>query len=91
MKDKSGQIIQGDTQSLDILTAIRQMAQRGDTITLQDLVNNIATQVIIDDYQFTMLAPPGPNKENYGGYLTIDMRTVADSVPPVPQLPAEID
>jgi hypothetical protein len=91
MKDKSGQIIQGDTQSLDILTAIRQMAQRGDTITLQDLVNNIATQVIIDDYQFTMLAPPGPNKENYGGYLTIDMRTVADSVPPVPQLPAEVD
>lgn len=91
MKDKSGQYVVSDTQSLDILTNIRQMAQRGDTVTLQDLVNNVAVQVIIDDYQFTMLAPPGPNKENYGGYLTINMRTVADSVPPVPQLPAEID
>lgn len=82
-KDKSGQVIQGDTSSLDRLTAIRQMCQRGDTVVLQDLVNNISDQVIIDNYQFTMLSPPGPNKENYGGYLTIVMRTVADSVPPI--------
>lgn len=91
MKDKSGQTISGDTLSLDTLTAIRQMAQRGDTVTLQDLVNNIAVQVVIDDYQFTMLAPPGPNKENYGGYLTLTLRTVADSVPPVLNIPVEDD
>jgi hypothetical protein len=59
------------------------MCQRGDTVTLQDLVNNISDQVIIDDYQFTMMTTPGPNSENYGGYLTIQMRTVADSVPPI--------
>jgi len=82
-KDKSGQYVSGDTLSLDRLTAVRQMCQRGDTVTLQDLVNNISDQVIIDDYQFTMMAPPGPNGENYGGYLTVIMRTVADSVPPV--------
>lgn len=82
-KDKSGQIISGDMSALDRLTAIRQMCQRGDTVTLQDLVNNISDQVIIDDYQFAMLATPGPNGENYGGYLTVEMRTVADSVPPV--------
>lgn len=82
-KDKSGQRIAGDTQALDKLTAIRQMCQRGDTVTLQDLVNNISDQVIIDDYQFTMLTTPGPNKENYGGYLTVVMRTVADAVPPI--------
>jgi hypothetical protein len=82
-KDKGGQTVTGDTQALDQLTAIRQMCQRGDTVTFQDLVNNISDQVIIDDYQFTMLATPGPNKENYGGYLTVMMRTVADSVPPI--------
>lgn len=82
-KDKSGQYISGDTLALDRLTAVRQMCQRGDTVTLQDLVNNISDQVIIDNYQFTMLAPPGPNGENYGGYLTVELRTVADSVPPI--------
>lgn len=80
-KDKTGAEISGDTQSLDKLTAVRQMCQRGDTVTFQDLTNNISDQVVIDDYQFTMLAPPGPNSENYGGYLTVVMRTVADSVP----------
>ncbi len=81
--DKSGNRIQSDTGALDRLTAIRQMCQRGDTVTLQDLANNISTQVVIDDYQFVMLSPPGPNSENYGGYLTLKMRTVADSVPPI--------
>lgn len=81
--DKTGQQIAGDTSALDRLTAIRQMCQRGDTVTLQDLVNNISDQVIVDDYQFTMLTTPGPNGENYGGYLTVKMRTVADSVPPI--------
>ncbi len=80
-EDKTGQRISGDTLSLDRLTAVRQMCQRGDTVTFQDLAQNIATQVVIDDYQFAMPAKPGPNKENYGGYLTVVMRTVADAVP----------
>lgn len=80
-KDRSGQRVSGDTQALDKLTAIRQACQRGDTVTFQDLTQNISTQVIIDDYQFVMMSPPGPNMENYGGYLTVVMRTVADAVP----------
>jgi hypothetical protein len=80
-RDKGGQIISGDTLSLDRLTSVRQMCQRGDTVTFQDLANNLSVQVIIDDYQFVMMAPPGPNKENYGGYLSVTMRTVADAVP----------
>lgn len=89
--DKGGQVIMGDTYALDRLTQIRQMCQRGDTIILQDLAQNISTQVVIDDYAFTMLAPPGPNKENYGGYLTITMRTVADTVPALTFGSAESD
>ena len=90
-KDKSGQMISGDTQALDKLTAIRQMCQRSDIVTFQDLVNNISDQVIIDDYQFTMLTTPGPNKENYGGYLTVTLRTVADSVPPISNPGVDVD
>lgn len=89
--DKGGNIIKGDTYALDRLTQIRQMCQRGDTIILQDLAQNISTQVVIDDYTFTQTAPPGPNKENYGGYLTIQFRTVADTVPNVSLGMAESD
>lgn len=78
-KDQGGQII--INPALDRLQAIREMCQRGDTVAFQDLVNNISTQVVIDNYEFTMLAPPGPNAENYGGYLRLTMRTVADVVP----------
>lgn len=87
-KDKGGQIIQ--RSALDRLAQIRQMCQRGDTVTFQDLVNNTADQVIIQNYTFTMLAPPGPNAENYGGYLTLELRTVADSVPPL-TLPSTVE
>jgi hypothetical protein len=90
-KDKSGQLVQGDTQALDKLTQIRQMCQRSDVVTFQDLVNNISTQVIIDKYQFIMLTTPGPNKENYGGYLTVTLRTVADSVPPISISGSDVD
>lgn len=80
-KDKSGQVIYNS--ALDRLQQIREFCQRGDTVTFQDLVNNISDQVVIDNYEFRMLAPPGPNAENYGGYLRLDMRTVADVVPPI--------
>jgi hypothetical protein len=40
--------------------------------------------VVVDDYNFVQTAPPGPNAENYGGFLQINMRTVADVVPPLP-------
>lgn len=81
-KDKSGQQLGGDTWAQDRLLAVEQMCQRGDTVILQDIAQNTATQVIIDDFTFTMLTTPGPNKENFGGYLTVKLRTVADAVPP---------
>jgi hypothetical protein len=90
-KDKSGNVVAADDLAINELTAIRQMCQRGDTVTFQDLAQGTATQVIIDDYQFTMLTTPGPNKENFGGHLTVTMRTVADSVPNITQSVAEVD
>jgi hypothetical protein len=82
--DKAGMRIGDNLYALNTLNQIRQMCQRGDTVNFQDLVNNVSTLVVIDTYQFVMMGPPGPNQENYGGYLKIDMRTVADTVPPLP-------
>jgi hypothetical protein len=82
--DKAGNRVGDNLYALNTLNAIRTMAQRQDTINYQDLVNNVSTLVVIDNYQFVMTAPPGPNQENYGGYLKLDLRTVADSVPPLP-------
>jgi len=84
LQDKAGQQIGNDTYALDTLNLIRTMCQRQDTVNYQDLINNVSTLVIVDNYQFVMMAPPGPNKENYGGYVKLDLRTIADSVPPLP-------
>lgn len=81
--DKAGNRIGNNNYALDTLNAIRVMCQRQDTVNFQDLVNNVSTLVIVDNYQFIMMGPPGPNQENYGGYLKMDLRTVADSVPPL--------
>lgn len=88
-KDQGGNNI--FNPAIDRLDQIRQMCQRGDTVVFQDLVNNISTQVVIDNYEFTMLAPPGPNAENYGGYLRLTMRTVADVIPPLPPNSGAVD
>lgn len=82
-QDKAGQQIGNDQYAITTINSIRTMCQRQDTVTYQDLVNNVSTSVIIDNYQFVMMAPPGPNQENYGGYLKLDLRTVADTVPPL--------
>lgn len=83
IEDKAGNRIGNNNYALDTLNAIRTMCQRQDTVNFQDLVNNVSTLVVVDNYQFVMMGPPGPNQENYGGYLKIDLRTVADSMPPL--------
>lgn len=84
IQDMNGSRIGSDMYALTTLNAIRTAAQRQDVVILQDLVNSVNELVIIDDYNFVMSAPPGPDAENYGGYIRVDMRTVADVVPPLP-------
>lgn len=78
--DKTGQTMGYDGYALDRINAIEAMARDSRAILLQDLYNDIASQVIIKQYQFVQLAPPGPVTANYGGYLTVQLRTVADIV-----------
>lgn len=79
-QDKTGQVIGGDGYALERIQKIEQMAQRGNAILFQDLYNEIGTQVVVEQSQFVQMAPPGPVTANYGGYITLKLKTVADVI-----------
>lgn len=76
--DKGGQLVgyQGYTQ--DRLNLFEAVARAGDVVLYQDLQQQLVTQVVIDDFEFLQTGPPGPHGA-VGGYLTVVMRTVAES------------
>jgi hypothetical protein len=78
--DKAGQRVGTDGYAWDRFTQFKSMAAAGDVVTFQELVEDTSTLVIIDDWKFTQTDPPGPNDSAFGGYLTVVLRTVADSV-----------
>lgn len=78
--DKTGQTIGSDGYALERIQAIEQIAQKGNAILLQDLYNDIGAQVVIEQMQFVQLAPPGNVTTNYGGYLTVRLKTVSDVI-----------
>jgi hypothetical protein len=67
-------------RTLDRLETFEQLAQRGDSVVFQDLNLQRSWTVIIDDYQFRQAAQPAFNDNGYGGYLTVQLRTIADVV-----------
>lgn len=76
--DKGGQYVgyQGYTQ--DRLNIFEAVARAGDVVLYQELQQQLVTQVVIDDFEFRQTGPPGPHGA-VGGYLTVVMRTVAES------------
>lgn len=79
-KDNNGQWDGYEGRTLDRLEAFEQIAQRGDTVVYQDMMFQRSWTVIVDDYEFKQSAQPANNLNGYGGYLTVQMRTVADVV-----------
>jgi hypothetical protein len=77
--DKGGQRNGYDGYARDRLDAFREIARKGDVIVYQELADNTSALVVIDDWKYTQLAPPGPNRGTLGGYLTAVMRTVAEA------------
>jgi hypothetical protein len=77
--DRTGQRIGYDGYSRARFEDFKAVARAGDVIAYQELQEGIATQVVIDDWEFRQSAPPGPNRGALGGYLTVVMRTVAES------------
>lgn len=78
-KDKAGQRVGYDGYARDRLEDFKSLARAGDVITFQELIADVSTLVVIDDWKFTQLAPPGPTGSTLGGYLTVVLRTVAES------------
>lgn len=67
-------------RTLDRLEAFEQLAQAGDAVAFQDLNQQRSWTCIVDDYQFQQKAQPASNGNNYGGYLTVQLRTIADVI-----------
>jgi len=79
-KDKSGQRMGTDGYARSRFEAFKELARAGDVVVFQELMEDRSTLVVIDDWKFTQLAPPGPGGSALGGYLTVVLRTVAESV-----------
>ena len=77
--DKTGNSMGYDGFADERLRAFENLAQTGDSIILQELYSDTSTLVIIEMYQFQQASPPG-NASGLGGYLTMKLRTVGDTV-----------
>lgn len=78
--DKTGQRIGYEGYTRERFDDFKAVARAGDVVLFQELQENVVTQVVIDDWQYIQTAPPGPNQNVLGGYLTVVMRTVAESI-----------
>lgn len=81
-KDMTGNNVGYTGYALERLQKFRNLAQAGDSITLQDLYNDVSNLVVIDGYQFIQTSPSGPGSGGVQGYLTVKMRTVGDTITP---------
>jgi hypothetical protein len=79
-KDKGNQRVGTDGYARSRFEAFKELAREGDVVVFQELIEDRSTLVVIDDWKFTQLAPPGPGGAALGGYLTVVLRTVAESV-----------
>lgn len=77
--DKGGQRIGADGYARERFESFKALARAGDVITFQELYEGLSSLVVIDDWKFTQIGPPGPGGGVLGGYLTVVLRTVAES------------
>lgn len=77
--DKGGQRNGYDGYARDRLEAFKQIARKGDVVLFQELQEGTSVLVIVDDWKYTQLSPPGADRAALGGYLTVTMRTVAEA------------
>lgn len=78
--DNNGQWDGYEGRTLDRLEAFEMIAQKGDSVTFQDLNQQRSWTCVVDDYEFKQMAAPATNTNGYGGYLTVQLRTIADVV-----------
>jgi hypothetical protein len=79
-KTASGQIVGQDGRTVQRLEEFAALARRGDAVSFQDLSTGMSYLVVVDDYQFEQKASPGLGKNVFGGYLTVQLRTIAEVI-----------
>jgi hypothetical protein len=79
-KDQTGQEWGYEGRTADRLEQFRNIVQLGDVVSFQDLTNNTTISVVVDDFKFEQKANPGTNQSVYGGYLYVQLRTIADVI-----------
>lgn len=79
-RDHNGQWDGYEGRTLDRVEALEALAQRGDAVSFQDVANQRSYLCLIADLEFRQSSPPGENANGYGGYLTLQLRTIADVV-----------
>jgi hypothetical protein len=77
--DKGGQRNGYDGYARSRLEAFKELARKGDVVVFQELIDETLSLVVIDDWKYTQLSPPGADRASLGGYLTAVMRTVAEA------------
>ena len=58
------------------LSALETVESDGATVLVQDFTSGENFDAVIEEIAFTRMTPPSANKENFGGIITITMRTV---------------
>lgn len=79
-KDNNGQWDGREGRCLNRLETFEALAQKGDSVSFQDMNLGLSYTCVVDDYEFKQSAQPANNGNGYGGYLTVQLRTIADVV-----------
>lgn len=76
--DRAYQSFGNESYARETLEAFKAVARAGDSVLFQELSEDLATEVLIEDWEFRQDGPPAPAGA-LGGILTVVMRTVAES------------
>ena len=58
------------------IAALESLESSGSTVLVQDFTSGENFDAVIEEISFTRMTPPSQNNENFGGIITITMRTV---------------
>lgn len=58
------------------LAALEQLESSGATVLVQDFTSGENFDTVIEEIAFTRMTPPSQNLDNFGGIITITMRTI---------------
>lgn len=76
--DMLGQEVGYPGYARDRFEQFKSVARAGDVVLYQELRDQTVTQVLIEDWEYRQSGPPG-TISSMGGYLTVSLRTTAES------------